>query len=40
MISGVLVNTSVWVAHFRDANPTLIELLKRDMVLFLDKLWC
>jgi predicted nucleic acid-binding protein len=30
---NVLVDTSVWVAHFRHANPALVALLARDMVL-------
>jgi predicted nucleic acid-binding protein len=30
---NVLVNTSVWVAHFRSANSTLVSLIERDRVL-------
>jgi predicted nucleic acid-binding protein len=30
---NVLVDTSVWVNHFRAANPTLIGLLESDRVL-------
>ena len=30
---GVLVDTSVWVAHFRQRNSALTELLELDMVL-------
>jgi predicted nucleic acid-binding protein len=29
----VLVDTSVWVAHFRHANLTLVDFLERDRVL-------
>jgi hypothetical protein len=32
-VSGVLVDTSVWVDHFRHGNDTLIQLLDRDLVL-------
>jgi len=32
-MTGVLVDTSVWVAHFRQANPALAELAAREMVL-------
>ena len=32
-MSGVLVDTSVWVDHFRHGNDTLIQLLDRDLVL-------
>jgi predicted nucleic acid-binding protein len=32
-MTGVLVDTSVWVAHFRRANPALAELAAREMVL-------
>ena len=30
---NVLVDTSVWVTHFRQANDTLINLMERDCVL-------
>ena len=29
----VLVDTSIWVEHFRTANPTLAALLHSDCVL-------
>ena len=29
----ILVDTSVWVAHFKNANHKLIDLLQNDMVL-------
>lgn len=29
----VLVDTSVWVAHFRERSPPLVELLQRDAVM-------
>jgi predicted nucleic acid-binding protein len=32
-MSGVLVDTSVWVAHFRNRNETLVDLLTLDLVL-------
>ncbi|RZT10281.1 hypothetical protein SAMN05216319_1262 [Duganella sp. CF402] len=32
-MNGVLVDTSVWVAHFRRPSAELIDLLKRDLVL-------
>lgn len=32
-MSGVLVDTSVWVDHFRSRNRALEELLGRDMAL-------
>jgi predicted nucleic acid-binding protein len=32
-VSGILVDTSVWVDHFRHGNDTLIQLLDRDLVL-------
>lgn len=32
-MTGVLVDTSVWVAHFRRADPALAELAAREMVL-------
>lgn len=32
-MSGVLVDSSVWVAHFRRANPLLQSLLAADQVL-------
>ena len=30
---NVLVDTSVWVTHFRQANDTLMNLIERDFVL-------
>lgn len=30
---NVLVDTSVWVAHFRNVNSTLVSLIERDRVL-------
>jgi predicted nucleic acid-binding protein len=30
---GVLVDTSVWVDHFRQRNDTLVGLLERDQVM-------
>ena len=30
---NVLVDTSVWVAHFRHANDALVDLIERDCVL-------
>ena len=30
---NVLVATSVWVAHFRNVNSTLVSLIERDRVL-------
>jgi predicted nucleic acid-binding protein len=32
-LSGVLVDTSVWVAHFRLANETLGSLIAADMAM-------
>ncbi len=32
-ISGVLIDTSVWVAHFRRRNATLVALLTADQAL-------
>lgn len=32
-MSGVLVDTSVWVGHFRSHSPALADLLVRDLVL-------
>lgn len=32
-MSGVLVDTSVWVTHFRDTEPTLVQLLSLDQAL-------
>jgi predicted nucleic acid-binding protein len=32
-VSGVLADTSVWVAHFRQADAKLQELLQNDQVL-------
>lgn len=30
---NVLVDTSVWVAHFRHSNEALVDLIQRDRVL-------
>jgi len=30
---SVLIDTSVWVDHFRKRNDTLVELLEKDLVL-------
>ncbi|EAU6349582.1 VapC toxin family PIN domain ribonuclease [Salmonella enterica subsp. enterica serovar Java] len=30
---AILVDTSVWVAHFKSSNDGLIQLLNRDLVL-------
>ncbi len=30
----VLVDTSIWVNHFRNGNNTLVHLLNNDLVLF------
>lgn len=32
-MKGVLVDTSVWVDHFRNRNDTLVELLTFDLVM-------
>ncbi|WP_371867390.1 type II toxin-antitoxin system VapC family toxin [Pseudoduganella guangdongensis] len=32
-MSAVLVDTSVWVGHFRNSNPELISLLTQDRVI-------
>lgn len=32
-MSGVLVDTSVWIAHFRSRNEALVSLLNQDLVL-------
>ncbi len=32
-VSGVLVDTSVWVAHFRQRNAALVTLLAADQAL-------
>lgn len=32
-MSGVLVDTSVWVDHFKRHNSALVHLLERDLVL-------
>ena len=33
MTRGVLVDTSVWVDHFRNGNDVLVDLLHQDLVL-------
>jgi predicted nucleic acid-binding protein len=32
-LSGVLIDTSVWLAHFRSANEGLIHLIETDMAM-------
>lgn len=32
-MTGVLVDTSVWIDHFRNGNDALVRLLNRDVVL-------
>lgn len=32
-MNGVLVDTSVWVAHFRQAQPALADLAEREALL-------
>lgn len=32
-MTGVLIDTSVWVDHFRRHNPTLVSLLGRDLAM-------
>lgn len=32
-MTGVLVDTSVWIAHFRKTHAPLVNLLNRDLVL-------
>ena len=32
-MSGVLVDTSVWIAHFRSRNEALVSLLNQDLAL-------
>ncbi len=32
-MTGVLVDTSVWVNHFREHNAALVDLLQLDLVL-------
>lgn len=32
-MNSILVDTSVWVSHFRKANPTLLMLLESDLVV-------
>jgi predicted nucleic acid-binding protein len=38
-MAGVLVDTSVWVAHFRVPNQALASLLERDLVLTHPLVW-
>lgn len=33
MVDGVLIDTSVWVSHFRRRNPELVSLLSIDQAL-------
>ncbi len=32
-MSGVLVDTSVWIDHFRNRNEALVNLLNQDLAL-------
>lgn len=32
-MSGVLVDTSVWIDHFRNGNEALVNLLRQDLAL-------
>ena len=32
-MTGVLVDTSVWVDHFKHGNDRLVHLLEQDLVL-------
>lgn len=32
-MTGVLIDTSVWVDHFKHGNDSLVHLLERDLVL-------
>jgi predicted nucleic acid-binding protein len=32
-MTGILVDTSVWIAHFRNCNDTLVDLLALDLAL-------
>ncbi len=34
-MKAVLVDTSVWVDHFRSGNDALVELLELDLVMVL-----
>lgn len=38
-MKGVLVDTSVWVDHFRQRNDALIELLEQDLVFSHPMVW-
>lgn len=38
-MTGVLVDTSVWVDHFRQRNDALIALLDQDLVLTHPMVW-
>ncbi len=38
-MNWVLVDTSVWVAHFRQADPNLVALLTRDEVVMHPLVW-
>lgn len=35
----ILVDTSVWVDHFKNKNDTLIQLLQSDFVLMHPMIW-
>lgn len=32
-MTGILVDTSVWINHFKHGNESLVHLLKQDLVL-------
>ncbi|NYT22183.1 PIN domain-containing protein [Alcaligenaceae bacterium] len=32
-MTGVLIDTSVWIDHFKHGNDSLVHLLERDLVL-------
>ncbi|MBC7939026.1 MAG: VapC toxin family PIN domain ribonuclease [Chitinophagaceae bacterium] len=38
-MTGVLIDTSVWVEHFRQRNGTLMDLLAADLALMHPMVW-
>jgi len=38
-MNGVLVDTSVWIAHFQKRNPVLVTLLESQHVLIHPMVW-
>jgi predicted nucleic acid-binding protein len=38
-VTGVLIDTSVWVEHFRQRNGTLVDLLAADLALMHPMVW-